>query len=156
MDDAGREIEGARSSSDKGATPTIHAHTHTAYPKQTTHPPNQTNKQAPEPFDDMYIHPVEAVGYYCILYSPSAFFPLHPATFFAYMALLGVAGVLDHSGVRVCVALPLFRVRLYDTADHDRHHSHVSVNYSFPFPFLDVLHGTYMGECGGRHAGRER
>jgi sterol desaturase/sphingolipid hydroxylase (fatty acid hydroxylase superfamily) len=49
----------------------------------------------------MYIHPLEACGYYCILYSPSAIFPMRPITFFVYMALLGFAGVLDHSGIRV-------------------------------------------------------
>jgi hypothetical protein len=38
---------------------------------------------------------------------------------------------------------------VYDTRDHDKHHSHVSCNYSFPFPFLDMLHGTYTGECWG-------
>lgn len=68
---------------------------------QPTHKHRHTNTQAPEPFDDMYIHPLEAVGYYCILYCPAAVLPLHPATFFVYMALLGSAGVLDHSGVRV-------------------------------------------------------
>ncbi len=51
----------------------------------------------------MYIHPLEALGYYCILYSPSAALPMRPATFFVYMALLGFAGVLDHSGIRVAI-----------------------------------------------------
>lgn len=92
----------------------------------------------------MYIHPLEAAGYYCILYSPSALLPMRPPTFFAYMSLLGFAGVLDHSGIRVAVP------GVYDTRDHDRHHSHVVVNYAFPFPFLDMLHGTYTGECWGR------
>lgn len=104
----------------------------------------QTQQQAPEPFDDMYIHPLEAVGYYCILYSPSALLPMRPTTFFIYMSLLGFAGVLDHSGI--LVAIP----GVYDTRDHDRHHRHVTVNYGFPFPFLDVLHGTYTGEYCGR------
>ena len=112
---------------------------------QTTTTPQHPNpKQAPEPFDDMYIHPFEAFGYYCILYSPSALLPMRPITFFVYMSLLGFAGVLDHAGVRV--AIP----GVYDTRDHDRHHSHVTVNYGFPFPFLDMLHGTYTGECWGR------
>lgn len=49
----------------------------------------------------MHIHPLEAVGCYCAMYTSAAVLPLHPATFLPYMALLGFAGVLDHSGVRV-------------------------------------------------------
>ena len=52
---------------------------------------------------------------------------------------MGLAGTLDHSGV--IVNLPGF----YDSSDHDRHHSHFEVNYGFPSPYLDILHGTYYG-----------
>lgn len=51
--------------------------------------------------------------------------------------------------------------RMLLLADHDLHHSRFEVNYAFPFPFLDVLNGTYEGaflgklySCGrskGRH-----
>ena len=30
--------------------------------------------KSPQPFDDMYIHPLEALGYYLILYSPAFVF----------------------------------------------------------------------------------
>ena len=96
--------------------------------------------KAPELFDDMYIHPLEAVGYYCILYSPPflPFLQLHVLSFLAYMAIMGICGVLDHSGISMRIP------GLYDTRDHDIHHLLTLVNYSFPFPFMDYLHGTYV------------
>jgi sterol desaturase/sphingolipid hydroxylase (fatty acid hydroxylase superfamily) len=93
---------------------------------------------SPEPFDDMYIHPVEAFGYYCILYSPPFVMPLHFVGFIIYMAIMGTFGVLDHCGIRFSI------LGVYNSADHDVHHSSFNVNYGFPFPFLDVLHGTYI------------
>lgn len=101
--------------------------------------------KSPEPWDDMYIHPIEACGYYCILYSPPFLFSCHLYAFLAYMAVMGVCGVLDHSGIRI--SLP----GIYNTVDHDRHHEKFEVNYSFPFPFMDILHGTFDGECWGTH-----
>lgn len=100
--------------------------------------------KAPEPWDDMYIHPLEAFGYYCILYSPPFLFPTHLYAFLAYMAVMGTCGVLDHSGIRL--RLP----GVYDTAEHDRHHEKYEVNYSFPFPHMDILHGTFDGEFWGK------
>lgn len=41
--------------------------------------------------------------------------------------------------------LIFFVLGFYDTRDHDRHHSHFDMNYGFPFPYLDILHGTYHG-----------
>jgi sterol desaturase/sphingolipid hydroxylase (fatty acid hydroxylase superfamily) len=93
---------------------------------------------SPEPFDDMYIHPLEAFGYYCILYSPPFVMPLHFVGFLIYMAIMGTFGVLDHCGIHF--AIP----GLYNSADHDVHHSSFTVNYGFPFPFTDMLHGTYI------------
>lgn len=66
----------------------------------------------PEPFDDMYIHPLEAFGYYCILFSPPLVLPMHIHAYLAYMVVNGLTGVLDHSGIH-------FRIpNIYDTADH--------------------------------------
>ena len=59
--------------------------------------------------------------------------------FIAYMIVMGLCGVLDHSGV--WVEIP----GLYNTVDHDNHHLKTEVNYSFPFPYMDILHGTYDG-----------
>lgn len=57
--------------------------------------------KSPQPFDDMYIHPLEAAGYYCILYSPAFVFRLHWIGFAIYMAIMGTCGVLDHCGIQV-------------------------------------------------------
>ena len=84
----------------------------------------------PEPFDDMYIHPLEAFCYYCILYAPPFLFSCHIFAFISYMIVMGLAGTLDHSGIRVHVP------GIYDASDHDRHHSKFNVNYAFPSPYL--------------------
>lgn len=39
---------------------------------------------------------------------------------------------------------------LYSTVDHDIHHEKFDVNYGFPLPWLDILHGTYTGVYLGR------
>lgn len=135
---------------------TLHAHHH--YYK------------SPQPFDDLCIHPLEAFGYFCILYSPAMvnLVPFlggavcHVWAFLAYMSVCGVCGVLDHSGVRCRLALRLrlpsfgrgapaawLEVPIYDTEEHDAHHScgfggTTAVNLGFPFAVLDRLHGTYV------------
>ena len=98
--------------------------------------------QHPVPFDDLFIHPVEAMGYYLILYSP-AFLPILPkiplASFVTYMAVMGLCGVFDHSGV-ASLRIP---GGIYETTDHANHHSPFVVNYAFPFPLMDIVHQTY-------------
>lgn len=94
--------------------------------------------RAPSVFDDMYIHPLEAFGYYCLLYAPPFLFPIRLPSFLLYMAIMGVCGVLDHSGINLRVPY------LYHTADHDLHHERVHVNYGFPVMWMDHFHGTYL------------
>lgn len=91
-----------------------------------------------------YIHPLEATGYYLILYSPAYVFRLHWIGFVIYMAVMGTCGVLDHCGVRLRV------LGIYNTTDHDMHHQHFNCNYAFPFVFLDLIHGTFAGQFWGR------
>lgn len=67
---------------------------------RTFHKYHHYNK-SPEPFDDMLIHPAEAFGYYCIMYCPPLVVDVHLYTFVAYMVVLGICGVMDHSGVKV-------------------------------------------------------
>ncbi|CAM9340735.1 unnamed protein product [Ascophyllum nodosum] len=100
--------------------------------------------KSPEPFDDLFIHPLEAIGYYLQLYSPPFILVIPVWSFALYMVICGICGVLDHCGV--ALSLP----GLYSTTDHDRHHSRFDVNYAFPFPFFDMLHGTYEGSFLGR------
>lgn len=106
--------------------------------------------KSPEPWDDMYIHPLEAMGYYCILYGPPFLFRTHYFAFIAYMIIMGLCGVLDHTGVKI--AIP----GLYNTVDHDNHHAKFEVNYAFPFPYMDLLHGTFEGEFMGKTYKRKR
>lgn len=66
----------------------------------------------PEPFDDMYIHPLEAFIYYMILFSPPFVFNMHISCFLAYMAICGVTGIMDHSGIKFSIPA------VYNTEDH--------------------------------------
>ena len=93
----------------------------------------------------MYIHPLEAIGYYCILYSPPNLMYIHYQTFIIYMIILGLCGVFDHSGIDLKIPY------LYNTKDHDLHHMKYNLNYSFPFPFLDIVHNTFEGEFWGKY-----
>lgn len=100
------------------------------------------HNKRPRPFDDLFIHPLESLGYSLILYSPAVVVGGPLVGFLAYMAIMGVAGVLDHSGVPLSCGI-------YDTVAHEMHHVHFVVNYAFPFAALDVLHGTaFQGKVG--------
>lgn len=94
--------------------------------------------KSPQPFDDMMIHPFEAIGYYFILYSPTMLIDQPLSAFLLYMAVMGSAGVLDHSGIVVDIPY------IYTTRDHDEHHRLFNVNYAFPFPQMDMIHGTHF------------
>jgi hypothetical protein len=101
---------------------------------------------SPEPFDDLYVHPLEVSGYYTILFSPSFVLrgmPFH--AFILYMIYMGSCGVLDHSGLNVRVPFGL-----YNAHDHALHHSKFECNYGFPHPFMDLIHGTFTGQFWGK------
>ncbi|KDO28083.1 hypothetical protein SPRG_20243 [Saprolegnia parasitica CBS 223.65] len=114
-----------------------HRFLHTRAPYARVHKVHHYYK-SPRPFDDMYMHPVEGMAYYWVLYGPPYVFAMHWQSFSVYMALMGLFGLLDHSGI--AVRMPL----VYDTRDHELHHRRVNANYGFPFQYLDVLHGTYV------------
>jgi len=100
--------------------------------------------KSPQPWDDLFIHPLEAAGYYAVLYSPAFCVGAVPVpAFLVYMAALGTCGVLDHCGVDVCILSPV----LYTTRVHDLHHRLTTVNYAFPFPAMDMLHGTFRAHA---------
>lgn len=132
--------------------------------------------KSPEIWDDLYIHPIEAFGYYLILNSPAFLFPCHLSSYLLYMILCGICGVVDHSGIKSLGTIDwikkyndikkynkyynkndnifknIFYILLYicnkfyNASDHDRHHSQWAVNFGFPFPFLDIYHNTFEGE----------
>jgi len=93
--------------------------------------------KSPSVWCDLCIHPVEAFGYYVILYSPAFLIDASVLSFLAYMCVMGACGVFDHSGVRIECARGA-----YATAFHDAHHSLFAVNFAFPFEVMDVVHGT--------------
>jgi sterol desaturase/sphingolipid hydroxylase (fatty acid hydroxylase superfamily) len=98
--------------------------------------------KSPVVYCDLFIHPLEAIGYYCILYSPAFVVKNLPKeSFLLYMAILGVFGVLDHSGVDFRLPWFLFS---YEARFHDLHHKHFNVNYAFPFQWPDRIFGTLL------------
>lgn len=96
--------------------------------------------KSPEVWDDLYIHPLEAFGYYLILYSPTVIIPIHVVSFIGYMIIMGLCGVMDHSGIKMKIPY------IYNSVDHDLHHKYTKINYGFPFPFMDILMNTYYRE----------
>jgi sterol desaturase/sphingolipid hydroxylase (fatty acid hydroxylase superfamily) len=40
--------------------------------------------------------------------------------------------------------------------DHDMHHHYFDCNFAFPFVFMDLLHGTYVGTFCHCHFGLEQ
>ena len=98
---------------------------------------------SPSVWCDLCIHPFEAFGYYCILFSPAFVVSMPIAAFAAYMVVMGLCGVFDHSGVDVRVPF------IYDTRFHDLHHELFEVNYAFPFDIMDRIHSTYRAPKDG-------
>ena len=102
---------------------------------------------APVVFCDLMIHPLEAFGYYVILYfSPSFLIQSLPKeSFLLYVLILGVFGVFDHSGIDIKLPWWLFS---YESAFHDLHHERFNVNFGFPLVFMDILFGTFEKKKG--------
>ena len=110
--------------------------------------------KCPVVWDDLFIHPVEAFGYYVILYGCGVFVGATTGSFLAYMALMGTCGVLHHCGIALLLTLKVpFTSKsrsanhLYSTNFHDLHHAKFNVNFAFPFPAMDVVQGTYFEEA---------
>jgi sterol desaturase/sphingolipid hydroxylase (fatty acid hydroxylase superfamily) len=51
----------------------------------------------------VYIHPLEAFLYYCILYAPPFLFHTPLLSFIGYMIIMGLCGTIDHSGVKMSI-----------------------------------------------------
>ena len=111
---------------------------HTDYCYARFHKIHHTYK-SPFPFGDLYIHPIEAFGYYLILFSPPCLFQMHVYPFMIYMSLMGLCGVLDHSGIN-------FDFYIYNSEFHGIHHQTFQWNYAFPLPIMDHIFGTYYNK----------
>ena len=92
--------------------------------------------KSPMFLDALYEHPVEALWGAFVLTAPVFFVPVWAYAYFAFVALVGLHEILDHSGVRLNVPL------LSASRDHDEHHRRSRVYYGQLLPFLDWLHGT--------------
>jgi hypothetical protein len=51
----------------------------------------------------VYIHPLEAFLYYCILYAPPFLFRMPVCSFIGYMIIMGLCGTIDHSGIMISI-----------------------------------------------------
>ena len=102
--------------------------------------------KSPAVWDDLFIDPREAFGYYCILYGTGVVVSAPVSAFLSYMAVMGTCGVLDHCGISFGLDLSLFlpwtKLEVYGTSFHDLHHAKFNANYAFPFAAMDVFHGT--------------
>eukprot|EP00835_Amoeboradix_gromovi_P007100 NODE_1061_length_1608_cov_0.273691.p1 type:complete len:241 gc:universal NODE_1061_length_1608_cov_0.273691:1386-664(-) len=94
--------------------------------------------KSPRPFDDLFFHPFEYGLYGWILVSPLFLIDLTPLEIILYLTPLGITGMLDHCGIK-------FNLGIYNTEHHDLHHEQFSYNFGFPFPFMDILFGTFKG-----------
>jgi len=52
--------------------------------------------KAPEPFDDMMVHPLEIILFYTFsLYTPPFIIPMHWTALAVYAGIMGLTGMLD-------------------------------------------------------------
>lgn len=93
----------------------------------------------PEPFDDFYVHPGEALSFNMMMFAPCCMFPVTVPGYAIYLLINFIQEHLDHCGVRVVVG------GLYNAEHHDSHHRMFDVNFGSPLPVLDILHGTFNG-----------
>ena len=102
--------------------------------------------KSPAVWDDLFIDPREAFGYYCILYGTGVVVSAPVSSFLSYIAVMGTCGVLDHCGISfdlsLSLSLPRTKLEVYGTSFHDLHHAKFNANYAFPFAAMDVFHGT--------------
>ncbi len=82
---------------------------------------------------------LQGLGYYTILYSPPFVLGCPPVPFAIYLAMHGLCGILDHSGVRIEFGAGFLS---YSSLDHDSHHKLFEVCYGFPMMWMDRIHGT--------------
>lgn len=86
--------------------------------------------------DALYEHPLEALYGGLVISAPLFLFPVWGYGFLAFLAVVGVHEVIDHSGVDLNVPL------LSRSKHHDDHHLRFHCYYGQLLPLLDDLHGT--------------
>jgi lathosterol oxidase len=93
---------------------------------------------APTIFTTTAMHPIEFLVFVACLAAPAFVIPMHAAVYGLVIAYTYFVGMLDHSGVRARLPLPLHG----DNAFHDEHHIFYHCNYGHHTTLFDRLHGT--------------
>jgi len=93
---------------------------------------------APIIFTTTAVHPVEFLTFEFFLILPAFVIPTHVAVYVAVIAYTYFIGMVDHSGVRLRVPLPLHANNQF----HDDHHVYFHCNYAHHTTLFDRLHGT--------------
>ncbi len=94
----------------------------------------------PSPFSSFSFHPIEAVIEALILPILVTVIPTHPAILLAFLTIMSIFGVVNHTGYEIYsqafVSNRWLRHWL-TTTHHEMHHSHYRTNYSLYFTFWD-------------------
>jgi lathosterol oxidase len=92
------------------------------------------------PFADTYVamHPVEQLFYLVVIGLPVFTVPQYAGSFLVALGYTWAIGILDHSGVRAELPLPLHTSNQF----HDDHHIYVNANYGHHTAVWDHLYGT--------------
>lgn len=109
------------------------------------------------PISLFVLHPLEVIGFGCLMILFLILYSASPAGLMAYLSLNVLWGTLGHSGVEPIPArfnsIPL--VRLLGTSTfHAEHHEHPHYNYGFYTLIWDKLFGTLDPEYDSRFRGQ--
>lgn len=118
-----------------GVTYYVHRLLHTRWLFRHVHKVHH-KAHTPVWLDAHYMHPAESFYAAGTLCAPLFLWPVHGWTFLAYVVIVGIHELTDHTGIR-------FRMwPLAPSVGHDAHHRKVRTNYSQLLDWLDRLHGT--------------
>lgn len=104
---------------------------------------------APTALTSPSVHPFEYLTYQVATALPLFFLPLYAGAVMVTLLCNFTAGLLQHSGVRIYLGIPLVPGSLF----HDDHHKYFHVNYGLTFSMWDRMYGTLRRE--GRRYGIE-
>jgi lathosterol oxidase len=94
--------------------------------------------KAPFLFTYTAMHPAEQILYTSVMAIPLFAVPQHAGSYLAAVAYTWIIGMIDHSGVRVELPLPLHTTSRF----HDDHHIYVRCNYGHHTYLWDMVYGT--------------
>ena len=95
----------------------------------------------PSPFASFSFHPYETLVHAAFLPVMVLILPLHPLTLIAYMTLMTLAAVSNHSGFEV-LHPKFLRKFLISGEHHNAHHKHYTCNFGLYFCLIDQIFKT--------------